>query len=73
MWSAADRSASILQSSHLSWRLIIKTLEAYLDVMLLFVSQTSTFASSNSIFLKIFGFIRYDFRCFGDKDSFSIP
>ena len=24
--------------------------------------------SSNSLYLKIFGFIRYDFRCVGDKD-----
>ena len=51
----------------------MKTLVAYLDVMLLFVSQTSTFDSQNSIYLKIFGIIRYDFRCFGHKDSFSIP
>ena len=29
--------------------------------------------SKNSLYLKIFGFIRYDFRCFGDKDSFIIP
>ena len=25
------------------------------------------------IFKKIFGFIQYDFKCFGDKDSLSIP
>ena len=29
-----------------------------------FVSQTSIFDSPNSLYLKIFGFIRYDFRCF---------
>ena len=37
------------------------------------VSKASTFDSQNSIYLKILGFIRYDFKCFGDKDSFSIP
>ena len=39
---------------------------------LLFVSQTSTFDSPNSLYLKIFGFIRYDFGD-KDKDLFSIP
>ena len=48
-------------------------LVADLDVMLLFVSPTSTFHSPNSLYLKTFGFSRHDFRCFGDKDSFSIP
>ena len=38
-----------------------------------FCVKTSTFDSTNSLYLKIFEFIRYDFRCFGDKDSFSIP
>ena len=50
-----------------------KKLVAYFDVILLFVFQTSNFDSPNSLYLKIFGFIQYDFRCFGDKDSFSIP
>ena len=34
-----------------------KTLVAYLYVMLLFVSQTITFYSSNSLYLQIFWFI----------------
>ena len=38
--------------------IIIKTLVAYLDVILLFVSQTSTLGSLNSLYLKIFGFIQ---------------
>ena len=46
---------------------------AYFYVILLFVSQTSNFDSPTFLYLKIFGFIRYDFMCFGDKDSFSIP
>ena len=46
---------------------------AYLDVILLFVTQTSTFDSSNSQYLKMFGFIRYDFMGLGDPETFSIP
>ena len=38
-----------------------------MDVMLLFVSQTSTFDYPNSLYLKICGCIQYEFRCFGDK------
>ena len=52
----------------IAYTVIIKTLVAYLDVILLFVSQTSTFDSPSSIYSKMFGFIRYDFRCFGAKD-----
>ena len=37
----------------------MKKLVPYLDVMFLFVSQTSTFDFLNSLYLKIFGFIRY--------------
>ena len=48
-------------------------LVACLDVTLLFVSKTNTFDSPNSLHLKIFGFIRYDFECSRDKESFSIP
>ena len=29
--------------------------------------------SLNSLYLKIFGFNGYDFRCFGAKDSFNNP
>ena len=68
---ATYRAASILQSSHLQWHVIIKTLVTYLDVILLIVSQTSTSDSPDSLYLKIFGFIRYDFWCFRDK-AFSI-
>ena len=32
-----------------------------------------TYCVQNSLYLKIFGFILYEFKCFGDKDSFSIP
>ena len=48
-------------------------LEAYFKIMLLFVFQTSTFDSPNSLYLKIFRFIRYDVKRFRDKDTFSIP
>ena len=34
------------------------------DVMLLFVSKTSTFDSPNSQYLEIFGFIRIAVMCF---------
>ena len=37
----------------------MKMLVAYLDVILLFVSQTSTFDFLNPIYFKIFGFILY--------------
>ena len=65
-------SASILVFSFVIV-IIIKMLVAYLDVMLLLLSQTSTFDSQNSLYLKIFWFIQYNFMFFRDKDSFSIP
>ena len=42
----------------------------YLDVMLLFVSKTSPVDSQNSLYLKIFGFIRLDFMCFLNEGGF---
>ena len=38
-----------------------------MDVILLFVSKTSTFYSLNSQYLEIFGFIRIDFMFFSNK------
>ena len=38
-----------------------------------FLSQTSTSDSPNSLYLKIFGFIRFDFMCFGDKEICCLP
>ena len=49
--------ASISQSSHLQWLIIIKKVH-YLDVMLLTVSKTCTFDSLNSGYLEICSFIR---------------
>ena len=52
----------------------MKTLMAYFDVLLHFCPKPAALIDSpNSLYLKIFRFIRYDFRCFGDKDSHSIP
>ena len=48
---------------------IIKKFVSYFDEILHRVSKTCTFDSPNSIYLKIFGFIRYDFSCFGDEDK----
>ena len=61
------RSASITQSTHLLWRIIIKKFLPDLDVMLL-VAKTRTFDSPNSLYLEIFWFIRLDFGCVGDKE-----
>ena len=38
-----------------------------MDVILLFVSKTSTFYSLNSYYFEIFGFIRIDCMCFSNK------
>ena len=39
----------------------------YLDVISLFVTQPSTFNSTNSQYLEVFGFNLINFMCFGDK------
>ena len=44
-----------------------KKLVLYLDVILLLVFKTSTFSSSDSQYLEIFGYIRIDFVCFSDN------
>ena len=40
-----------------------------LDVLLLFMTLTSTFDTPNSRYLKIYGFIWYNFGCFGEKEQ----
>ena len=64
---ATYRSASISKSSHLQWRIIIKKMVPYLDVISFFVSKPSTFNSPNSKYLKIFRFNLIDCMCFWDK------
>ena len=66
------RFASILQSSHLYWHIIIKKLVPYFDVILTFVFETSTFNYPNSQYLEIFTFIRIDFIGFSDKGLLEI-
>ena len=66
------RFASILQSSHLQWRILTKKFVAYLDAMLLFVFKTCSFNFLNSQYLDIFGFIRFNFMCFSDTGFLEI-
>ena len=47
-------------------RIIIKMLVQYVDVILLFVSKTSSFDSLNSQYLEIFGSIQIDFMSFSN-------
>ena len=54
------------------WRMIIKKLVPYLDVILLFVFKTSTFNSQNTQYLEFFLFNQIDFICVSGKGFLEI-